>query len=1070
MRYLDEAAVGRDSGCLTGSDETFGFPARRGTPPGGSGDALPAGTDLGGVTILHLLGSGGMGQVYAARQHAPPRRVAVKLVRMESAAWVRRRLDDEAALLGHLDHPHIARVYTVGRRAVAGHDHRWIMMELVEGGRSITAWAKAGRPGLAARVALVHDAATALAAAHAKGVLHLDVKPSNLLVNRQGILKLIDFGIGRRFGHQHLDRSQTGGRIVGTPGAMSPEQLAGRDDLIDARSDIYSLGLVLFELVVGRPPVGQPETPAAAQALLMAASETSCSLDQGKTAARAAGCSSSAAADLAAILGRCLAVDPTKRFATAWELAAELSRWQSGRLLRCRRPGRVERVSRWACRHPAVTILSLVMVLMAVTAFTVIGAFAVANSRERERAVRAADAARMSLAAALLRQAVAAGRQHEPATVSRLLADRQAALAAVAVPPNRGLLPANDGLAVHCLRAGLDEAVAAWTNPEGELTAVAVAADGRLAVAGDAAGNAAVFSLRGAGLAPLGQVSLPGGRIWAAAVSQSGGLAAVAGNAGTIMLFDPQRPDVTEQFDASTKRIYGLAFLPTGEQLFSGGRDGVVRLWDTRERKLIHSYGPVGSSVYGVAVSPDGTTVAAALRDGSVQLWDVDTAEPAGQLLGHQGRAFSVAFAPDGRLVASASEDQTVRLWDLASLDERRRLDHPVRVNAVRFVGNDRLMTAGGDRLLRCWQVTGQLPPRELGGHAASIWAVAVAESGEAVLTASADGTLRRWNGRGDPQPRLQFDEPVKCLASTADGHRLAVGTVAGKLSVWDSTTGSRLAGAEPGAGPINGLCWLPGSGELLVAADAGFVGRYRLLAAGGAAAAGEYQLELVGTFSGHRRRVFATAAAADGATIATAGEDKTARLWTVAGEPVGLLKHPGRVFSVAFAPHNAGLLATGCEDGLVRIVTPVGREWCRAGGHRGQVNSVCWNPEPARGWDVASAGADGQVKLWRLPGQDPAGTSSLQCVTTLTGAVGKIWQIAACRHEPLVIGATDTGRVILWDSHEPSPLQVLAGHREAAWAVALGPSEQRLFSGGWDQTVRLWGVTARDWARRLAE
>ncbi len=1070
MRTLDEAAAGRDSGCLTGSDETFGFPARPGAAVRGSGESLPAGTDLGGVTILRLIGSGGMGQVYEARQHAPPRRVAVKLVRAETAACVRRRLDDEAALLGYLDHPHIARVYTVGRRVVAGHDHPWIMMELVEGGRSITEWVKDGRPELASRVALVHDAATALAAAHAKGVLHLDVKPSNLLVDRQGVLKLIDFGIGRRFDHRHHDRFQPVGRIVGTPGAMSPEQLAGRDDLIDARSDIYSLGLVLYELVVGRPPTRQPETPAAAQALLTTANENSFLLAEGKAAAQASGCSPYAAADLAAILGRCLAVDPAKRFATAWELAAELSRWQSGRLLRCRRPGRVERISRWARRHPAVTMLSVAMVLMAVTAFTVIGAFAIANSRERQRAVRAADAARVSLAGALLRQAVAAGRQHEPATVSRLLDDRQAALAAVTVPPNPGSLPANDGLAVHCLRAGLDEAVAAWNNPEGELTAVAVAAGGRLAVAGDAAGNAVMVSLRGHGLAPLGRVSLPGGRIWAAAVSQSGRLAAVAGAAGTIMLIAPERPDVPEQLDASTQRIYGLAFLPTGERLFSGGRDGVVRLWDTRERKLIRSYGPVGNSVYGVAVSPDGTTLAAAVRDGSVWLWDVDTAEPVGQLLGHQGRVFSVAFAPDGRLVASASEDQTVRLWDPASLDERRRLDHPVRVNAVRFVGNDRLVTAGGDRLLRSWQVTGQLPPRELSGHAASIWAVAVAQSGEAVLTASADGTLRRWNGRGDPQPRLQFDEPVKCLASSADGHRLAVGTVAGRLSVWNSTTGSRLAGIDTGAGPINGLCWLPGSGDLLVAADDGFVGHYRLLTDGGAAAAGGDELELVGKFSGHRRRVFAAGASVDGTAIATAGEDKTVRLWTATGEPAGLLKHPGRVFTVAFSPRGDGLLVTGCEDGLVRIVTLEGREWCRAGRHRGQVNSVCWNPEPARGWDVASAGADGQVKLWRLPGQNLTGTPSLQLVMTLTGATGKIWQIAACRHEPLVVGATDTGKVILWNTHEPSPLQVLAGHLDAAWAVALGPSEQRLFSGGWDQTVRLWGVTARDWEQKSAE
>ena len=1072
MGALDETAVGREAGGLTGSDETFGFTTRPRPAVGDLDVPLPTGIDLGGVTILQLLGSGGMGQVYEARQHAPPRRVAIKLVRMETAACVRRHLDDEATLLARLEHPHIARVYTVGRRNVAGHEHPWIMMELVEGGRSITEWVKDERPGLATRVALVHDAATALAAAHAKGVLHLDVKPSNLLVDRQGVLKLIDFGIGRRFDYRHHDFGQAGGRIVGTPGVMSPEQLAGRDDLIDARSDIYSLGLVLFELVVGRKPAGQPETPAAAEAMLTGVGELPPlvdELDEGKLAARAAGSSPYAAADLAAILDRCLAVDPAKRFATAWELAEELGRWQSGRLLRCRRPGRVERISRWACRHPAVTILSTAMLIMAVAAVTVVAAFVVANNRERQRAERAADAARVSLAGALLRQAVAAGRQHEPATVSRLLAERQATLAAVAVPPKTASLPANDGLAVHCLRAGLDEAVAAWNNPEGELTTVAVAAGGRLAIGGDAAGGAVLFSLRGSGLAPLGRVSLPGGRIWAAAVSPSGGLAAVAGATGTIMLIDPEQPGLPEQFEASAEIIYGLAFLPTGDRLFSGGRDGVVRLWDTRERKRIRSYGPVGNSVYGVAASPDGTIVAAAVRDGSVRLWDVATAEPVGQLLGHQGRVFSVAFAADGRLMASASEDQTVRLWDLATLRERRRLDHPVRVNAVRFVGNDRLVTAGGDRLLRCWQTTGQLPPRELSGHAGGIWAVAVAEGGEVMLTASADGTLRRWSGRGDPQPRLQLNESVKCLASTADGHRLAVGTVEGTLSIWEPATGSRLAWTDPGAGPINGLCWLPASGHLLVVADDGFVGRYRLLA-DGRTAAGGCQLELVGRFEGHRRRVFAAAVAADGTAIATAGEDKTVRLWTAAGEPAGLFKHPDRVFSVAFAPVGDRLLATGCEDGLVRIVTPKGREWLSGGGHRGQVNSVCWNPEPARGWDVASAGADGQVKLWRVSEPDQAGKTGLHLVTTLTGATGKIWQIVACRYEPLVVGATDSGKVIVWDAREPVPLQVLAGHREAAWAVALGPAEQELFSGGWDQTVRLWGVTAHDCARRLAD
>lgn len=1069
MNHPRETVAARDSERLTGNDETFGFTTVAGTVTAGSSGGLPAGTDLGGVTILRLLGSGGMGQVYEARQHAPPRTVAVKLMRAEAAELWHRRLDDEAELLGQLDHPHIARVYMVGRRRVVGQDVPWLMMELVQGGRSVTAWARMGRLGVAERVALMQDAATALAAAHAKGVLHLDVKPSNILVDQHGLLKLIDFGIGRRYDPRNRDRSRAVGRITGTPGAMSPEQLAGRDDLLDARSDVYSLGLVLFELVVGRPPAGQPETPAAAAALLAGASEFRPPAGAVIAAARAAGCSQFAAADLAAIVGRCLAVNPADRFATAWELAEELGRWRSRRLLRCRRPGLAERLCRWAGRHPAVASLSALLLVTAVTAVTLIGRFAVENSRERNRAERAADTARVSLAGALLRQAVAAGQQHEPATVSRLLADRQATLAAVSLPPGPGLLPAGDGLAVRCLRAGLDEAVAFWANPQGAVTAVAIAAGGSRAVVGDAAGNVTVFALSGAGLEPLGTAGLPGGRIWAAAVSRTGNRAAVAGDAGTIMLIDPEQPNQAVNLEGSSARIYGLAFLPSGDRLVSAGRDGVVRLWEVQTHELIRSYGSGGTSVYGLAVSPDGRTVAAARRDGSVQLWDIATGEPAGALTGHRGRVFSVTFAPDGQLMASASEDQTVRLWELASLRERRRLDHPVRVNAVRFVGDDRVVTASGDRFLRCWQVTGQQPPRELAGHADGIWAVAASESGDAILTASADGTLRRWTGAGDPQPRFSLAAPVKCLAHAGAGQQLAVGTTAGTVSVWDSATGSRLARVEPAAGPINGLCWLPGSGELLVAAGDGFVGRYRL-AIDDAADAAAYRLQLVGSLSGHSRRVFAVAATTDGASLATAGEDKTVRLWTAEGEPRGLLKHPGRVFSVAFDPSGLELLATGCEDGLVRIFTSEGQECCRAPGHRGQVNSVCWNALPTRGWDIASAGADGHAQLWRLDGREGQEPRSLHRVRTLTGAAGKIWQIAASRDEPLLVAATDAGEVILWDTHEPSPLQVLAGHREAAWAVALGPAERRLFSGGWDRAVRLWGVSAHDWAQRLAD
>ncbi len=1063
---------------LTDAEATFGFVSGRiNDREAGVTDLLAAGTDLGGVTILHLLASGGMGQVYVAEQHAPPRRVAVKVVSTEVAERVGRLLDDEATLLGQLEHPHIARVHTVGWWTVAGSRLPWIMMELVRDGRAITAWAKDADLSVDRRVALVGAAAAAVAAAHAKGVLHLDLKPANILVDRDGVVKLIDFGIGRRVGGGDMgDRRPAA--VVGTPASMSPEQFTGRADLIDARSDIYGLGRVLYELVAGHPPADRPAGTGRGRLLAVAhGSANPPATDaapghpavaeglrrQVAQAARQSGCGRFAAADLAAIVSRCLAVQPADRFATAWELTEELACWQSGRPLRCRPPGPLERAARRVVRHPVEAGLVGLVLVIALAAAVAIVRFSLASDRERRRAEQAADAARVSLAAALLRQAVAAGNQHEAETAGQLLADRQATLATLTTPPAAGLLPRSDGLAVRCLRAGLDEAAASWANPQGAVTAVAAAAEGGRVVVGDASGRATVLSLPAFGFEETAAFDTGVGRVWAVAVSRAGDRAAVAGDSGEIQLLRIDEPSSGKRLRRAGGRIYAVAFSPDGSRLVSGGRDGRVRLWNLERGEVERAFGPVSCSIYGIAVSPDGATLAAALRDGTVQLWNLPTGEPAGRLQGHQGRVFSVAFSPDGLLLASASEDQTVRLWDCTSLREQRRFDHPVRVNAVQFCGRDRLVTAAGDRLLRCWQVAGQRPPRELAGHGGSLWAVATVDG--TVLTASADGSVRRWNGGGDPQPRLAVPAAVKCLALTEDGRQLAIGTVAGGVRICNAVSGRPLAEVDLAAGPVNGLCWLPGSRAVLVAAGDGTVSRYRLTGAAKPPADADLELILDRQFRGHRRRVFAVTATADGGTIATAGEDKTVRIWTAAAATeIAELAHAGRVFTVAYSV--SGRLASGCEDGVVRVFSPAGRLLYRAGGHKGQVNSVGWNPRPQRDWDLASAGADGFIRLWRLPqiSRDASKPVDAVLVRTLAGANGKIWQLTPCRREPLLVAATDTGSVILWNTDEPSPLEVLTGHGDAAWAVALGPGEQWLASGGWDRAVRFWGIPARSW------
>jgi WD40 repeat protein len=1041
---------------LTGGDDTFGL-----SSPANAVRQLDAGTDMGGVTILRLLAEGGMGRVFEARQHAPARRVAVKVVRTESGELLGQRLGAEAALLARLTHPHVAQVYTVGVCEVSEQPVPWIMMELVEGGLPITQYAAAHRLGLRERVELVSAAAAAVAAAHGKGVIHLDLKPSNILVDRHGQVKVIDFGIGRLLGTSH--RREATGQVIGTPATMSPEQRAGRDDLIDTRSDIYSLGRVLAELVCNAPDRQAAGVAAGSvgQTLAAAAVKETVTL-----AVREQRGTRSEAADLAALAAACLAESPADRLGTMSELEADLRRWLDGLPMQCRPSPPAERLSRWAGRHPLVAAGSGLSVSALVLAVLAILWFAAASQQARQQADQAADEARLHLAGGLLRQAVRAGEQHQEVMVEQLLAQRSATLAAISTPPQEQV-PASDGLAVRCLRAGLDQALAWCRVDAGEATAVAVG--DRCGVAATANGAGVILSLEGTGLVPGARFCVGDGkRLWAAAVAEEAGLVAVAGEGGQIFLVDADTGQQQAAWSGHAGTVYGLEFLARGSRLLSAGRDGLVRLWDVGTKQVIRVYGPVGDSVYGVAFSAQAGLVAAASRDGTVWLWDAETAADRGRLCGHRQRCFGLAFSPDGSLLASASEDQTVRVWESESRREYRRFDHPGRVNAVRFCGPRQVVSVGGDAVLRCWSLAEPGVVRQVAGHKGTVWAIAGGNE-RPLLTVSADGTVRRWDATGDPQPRLAVGAAVKAAAASADARLLAVGTFTGVVQIWDGASGRLVAQQQVSDRAINGVAWHPQRLELLVAGADGMADRFRLQQPAGGQGLGS--LELMGRQSGHRRRVFAGGFSVTGQTLATAGEDGTVRLWTDGGAaPLAVVRHPGRVFAVAF-PSDADtrLVASGCEDGLLRVFDYEGHERYRVAGHTGQINTVCFSPRGESRWQVATGGADGFVRLWALPQQAATAEISeeplpLTLVASLT-ATAKIWQVVPVGGEPLVAAATNRGEVLLWDWAESAPLEVLRGHQAEVWSLTGGTARGGLWSGGEDGFVRRWDCPPRDWA-----
>ena len=315
-------SLSEQSGLSGLTDAVGGLDSIAGGPAVPDHDPL-LGKDIGGVTIVKLIAEGGMGRVYEGLQARPRRPVAVKVMRPGFISREAcRRFDNESEVLGRLRHQYIAQIFSAGICNVVGAQVPYFVMEYIPDALPLTKFATTHKLSTEQRLELFRKVCEAVAHGHENNVIHRDLKPSNILVEPSGVPKVIDFGVARCVDAtpEAMTALTDMGQLIGTVQYMSPEQFSADPAAVDVRADVYALGVILYELLTGKPPyeIKHKQIFEAAKVVREQKPVSPAKLNQ------------SVRPDLVRITGTCLQKDRSRRYASAAELATALGSYLGG--------------------------------------------------------------------------------------------------------------------------------------------------------------------------------------------------------------------------------------------------------------------------------------------------------------------------------------------------------------------------------------------------------------------------------------------------------------------------------------------------------------------------------------------------------------------------------------------------------------------------------------------------------------------------------------------------------------------------------------------------------------------
>jgi WD40 repeat protein/serine/threonine protein kinase len=1014
---------------------------------------------VGAYRLLEEIGRGGMGIVYRALDESLGRVVALKVVRPERAGEDsdRARLIREARVAARFRNDYVVLVHAVGDPPGGS---PYLVMEYIDGPTLADWLTSKPRPGPREIARVVAQIAHGLDSAHHAGLIHRDVKPTNILIERgSGRPKLTDFGLARESGNSGLTRE---GVLAGTPTYMSPEQVRA-DPSLDRRTDIYSLGATLYEALVGRPPFTGP-TLGVLRRIVEDDPIAPRRLDD--TIPR----------DLETICLKAMAREPARRYQTARDLADDLERCLDGRPISARPVSRWEQAVKWARRRPAVAALLAAVVAVTAVGFVLVSWQWYRATTERRRAETQAE-----LAEARRREADDSRRRERERADAEAAARRQARHSSATLALARAQMLLEQGrqseallwiaeglLAVPEGDLALERALRAnWTHARPAMAlsryffhsfpplSVVFSPDGQLLASTDFySSQCRVWDVASGEL--LNEMPHPETGVAAIAIDPGGSI--LATGCGT----NPGEEFAYVQFwdlKAQTKvgdplpqegRVRSMAFSPDGRFLITvSGPSCHAQLWDVAQRKPVGS-GWTSPGLRRVAYFPDNKTVLTGGHTGIAERRDARSGAAIGQPLQVGSDILSIAVASDGRTYLLGCADQRVRRVDVSTDQIRVSELLPGAVQSLAISPDDRSFLSGtADGIVRLWDVERLRPTVTTPSHPGAIWGVAFAPDGKSIAATTGDRFLRVWEAApGDPFGKPfgpAFPQPVRTLTFSPDGRFVvcqAGDSLIQALNGTDGTPVGERGSAYSWFAPIAG----GDSASFLVQAERGSLRLWRPQSG-----------TLAGAVIPYRRQDYKLQPAAlspDGRRVATVEAiwGKSARLWDLqTGQSIGpVLEHAAPLLTVAFTPDGKTLLTGG--QGMVRLwdaatgaplgeplpaeasiamtVSPDGRRLLATGG---------WN----------SNGRVDAAQVWDLERRKPVGKP--------LGHADRVWAAAFSTDGRTIVAGSDDKTARIWDAETGEPKGLPLHHDGTVEYVALSPDDSTVLTRSLDGKARLW-------------